>query len=48
MVGAAAFFLSDAILSAELFKNRRSPWTSQAVWWLYYGAQAAITWAYLR
>lgn len=48
IAGAAAFFLSDAILSAELFKNRRSPWTSQAVWWLYYGAQAGITWAYLR
>ena len=48
IVGASAFFLSDAILSAELFKNRKSPWTSQSVWWLYYGAQAAITWAYLR
>jgi uncharacterized membrane protein YhhN len=48
IVGAAAFFLSDAILSAELFKNRRNAWTSQGVWWLYYGAQAAITWAYLR
>ena len=48
MVGAAAFFLSDAILSAELFKNRRNIWTTQAVWWLYYGAQASITWAYLR
>ena len=48
MVGAAAFFLSDAILSAELFKNRRNVWTTQAVWWLYYGAQASITWAYLR
>ena len=48
MAGAVAFFLSDAILSAEIFKNRRGPWTAQAVWWLYYGAQAAITWAYLR
>ena len=48
MAGAAAFFLSDAILSAELFKNRRNVWTTQAVWWLYYGAQASITWAYLR
>ena len=48
VVGAAAFFLSDAILSAELFKGLRRPWTSQAVWWLYYGAQAGITWAYLH
>ena len=48
MAGAAAFFLSDAILSAEIFKNRRNRWTSQGVWWLYYGAQASITWAYLR
>jgi uncharacterized membrane protein YhhN len=48
IVGGAAFFVSDALLSGELFKNRRGPWTAQAVWWLYYGAQAAIAWAFLR
>ena len=48
IAGAAAFFLSDAVLSAELFKGQRNRWTSQAVWWLYYGAQAGLTWAYLR
>ena len=48
ILGASAFFVSDALLSGALFKNRRGPWTSQAVWWLYYGAQASIAWAYLR
>lgn len=48
MPGAVSFLASDAILSAELFKGLRSRVASQAVWWLYCGAQAAITYAYLR
>lgn len=48
MAGAVSFMASDAILSAELFKDLRNPLSAQAVWWLYYGAQAAITYAYLR
>jgi uncharacterized membrane protein YhhN len=48
MLGAAAFVASDGLLSAELFKNFKAPWASHAVWWLYYAAQALITWAYLR
>jgi uncharacterized membrane protein YhhN len=48
MAGAAAFLASDALLSAELFKGLRARWLTYAVWWLYYGAQYAIAWAYLR
>jgi uncharacterized membrane protein YhhN len=48
MVGAALFMASDAILSAELFKSLRSRLSGQAVWWLYYAAQASIAYAYLR
>jgi uncharacterized membrane protein YhhN len=48
MLGAVWFMASDAILSAELFRALRTRASSQAVWWLYYGAQGAITYAYLR
>jgi uncharacterized membrane protein YhhN len=48
MAGAAMFLASDAILSAELFKGLRTRLSAQAVWWLYYGAQASIAYAYLR
>ena len=48
MAGAVMFMASDAILSAELFKQLRSRLSSQAVWWLYYAAQASIAYAYLR
>jgi len=48
MVGALCFMASDALLSAELFKQIRSRLTAQAVWWLYYAAQASIAFAYLR
>lgn len=48
MPGAVSFLASDAILSAELFKDLRSRLSAQAVWWLYYAAQASITYAYLR
>ncbi|QUD86872.1 lysoplasmalogenase [Phenylobacterium montanum] len=48
MAGAVMFMASDAILSAELFKGLRSRLSTHAVWGLYYGAQAAIAYAYLR
>ena len=48
MPGAVSFMASDAFLSAELFKGLKSRATTQGVWWLYYGAQAAIAYAYLR
>ncbi len=48
MAGAAAFMVSDGILSAQLFKGLRAPWATYAVWGLYYAAQALIVWAYLR
>ncbi len=48
MAGAAAFTLSDAVLSAELFAGLEAAWASYAVWFLYYAAQALILWAYLR
>ncbi|MDR3508012.1 MAG: lysoplasmalogenase [Caulobacteraceae bacterium] len=48
MPGAVLFLLSDAILSAELFKGLRSRLASHSVWGLYYAAQALITFAYLR
>ncbi len=52
MVGAVLFMSSDAILAAGLFREaalfgsqRLSRW---AVWFLYYGGQALIAWAFLR
>lgn len=52
MVGAVLFMSSDAILAAGLFRElvlfgseRLSRW---AVWFLYYGGQAMIAWAFLR
>jgi uncharacterized membrane protein YhhN len=52
VVGALAFMTSDAILAADLFKGvklARSPrLTAWAVWFLYFGAQALITWGFLR
>jgi uncharacterized membrane protein YhhN len=50
ILGAAAFMGSDAILSVRLFKNP-DQWGSlggNAVWWLYYGGQALIAYAFLR
>lgn len=51
-VGALAFMASDAILSFDLFKGAKlagSPrWTAWAVWFLYFGGQAMITWGMLR
>ena len=52
MVGAVLFMTSDAILATGLFRelalfgsDRLSRW---AVWFLYYGGQAMIAWAFLR
>lgn len=51
-VGALAFMASDAILSFDLFKDAKlagSPrLTAWAVWFLYFGGQAMITWGMLR
>jgi uncharacterized membrane protein YhhN len=52
MVGAVAFMASDAILSAELFRKARlgnsERLSAYAVWALYYGGQATITYGLLR
>lgn len=51
-IGALAFMASDAILSFDLFKGAKlagSPrLTAWAVWFLYFGGQAMITWGMLR
>ena len=47
MPGAALFLISDALLSAELFKGFRSRWSGPAVWATYYGAQGLIAYAFL-
>ena len=51
MVGAAAFMASDAILAGDLFREAKlfgsQRLTGWAVWFLYYGGQAAIAWAFL-
>lgn len=51
-VGALAFAASDTILSLELFRLKPEaairPLTARAVWFLYYGGQAAIAWAFIH
>ena len=51
-VGALAFMASDAILSFDLFKGVKlagsARLTAWAVWFLYFGGQAMITWGMLR
>jgi uncharacterized membrane protein YhhN len=51
-IGAVAFMASDAVLAFDLFKGARlwgSPrLTAWAVWFLYFGGQAFITWGMLR
>jgi uncharacterized membrane protein YhhN len=51
MAGAVAFMASDAILAGELFKGAKlggsQRATDFAVWFLYYGAQAAILCAFI-
>ena len=48
MPGAALFLISDALLSAELFKGLRTRWSGPVVWATYYGAQGLIAYAFLR
>ena len=48
MPGAVLFLISDALLSAELFKGVRTRWSSPAVWATYYGAPGLIAYAFLR
>ena len=51
-LGALAFTASDTILSVELFKLKSDApvkrYTARAVWFLYYGGQAAIAWAFVH
>lgn len=51
-VGALAFVASDVILSAELFRLKSDApvkrLTARAIWFLYYGGQAAIAWAFIH
>ena len=50
--GALAFTTSDTILSVELFKLKSDAsikrYTARAVWFFYYGGQAAIAWAFIH
>jgi len=52
MAGAVAFMASDAILAGDLFREAKvfgsQRLTGWAVWFLYYGGQAAIAWAFLH
>ncbi|MDO9224230.1 MAG: lysoplasmalogenase [Caulobacter sp.] len=52
MAGALAFMASDAILAGDLFREAKllgsQRLTGWAVWFLYYGGQAGIAWAFLR
>ena len=48
MPGAALFLISDAVLSAELFKGLRTRWSGRAVWATYYAAQGLIAYSFLR
>ena len=49
IAGALAFFASDGVLAVRLFKHEGRPDLAAdlAVWWLYYGGQAGIAWAFL-
>lgn len=51
-LGAIAFISSDVILSLELFRMKPTApirrLTSRLVWFLYYGGQAAIAWAFVH
>lgn len=50
-VGAIAFAISDTLLSIELFRLKPNtpikPVIARAVWFLYFGGQAAIAWAFI-
>ena len=51
-IGAIAFAASDTILAVELFRLKSDAAikrvTARAVWFLYYGGQAAIAWAFIH
>lgn len=50
--GAIAFVASDTILSIELFRLKSDApvkrLTARAIWFLYYGGQATIAWAFIQ
>lgn len=50
--GAIAFVASDTILSIELFRLKSDApvkrLIARAIWFLYYGGQATIAWAFIR
>ena len=50
--GALAFVASDLILTLELFRLKSDApvkrLTARAIWFLYYGGQAAIAWAFIH
>lgn len=50
--GAIAFVASDTILSIELFRLKSDApvkrFTARAIWFLYYGGQATIAWAFIQ
>jgi uncharacterized membrane protein YhhN len=47
--GAILFFASDAILAAQLFRQRfTGRGGALAIWWLYYLGQVGIAWGFLR
>lgn len=52
VIGAIAFAASDTILAIELFRLKTDApikrVTARAVWFLYYGGQAAIAWAFVH
>jgi uncharacterized membrane protein YhhN len=50
ILGAFAFAASDGVLAVRLFKygGRPNRAADLAVWWLYYGAQAGVAWAFLK
>lgn len=51
-LGAISFAASDTILSLELFRLKQDArikrLTSPAIWFLYFGGQAAIAWAFIQ
>ena len=50
--GALAFVTSDLILTLELFRLKPDApikrLTARAIWFLYYGGQAAIAWSFIH
>jgi len=52
LAGALAFVTSDLILTVELFRLKKDApvkrLTARAIWFLYYGGQAAIAWSFIQ